>query len=100
MLNEPRVYKNSPFMFVFLVLIFGILFFVLFFGIESENLMMTLPLMLLFGIVFLFFLFSSTSQTTKFPQRICLAQKRSAGARSAVFQAGTTPSNYITLTAM
>ena len=62
-MNEPRVYKNSPFIFGLLILIFGVLFFALFFNTGFENLIVMIPFALLFGIFFLFILFSVTSQT-------------------------------------
>ena len=65
-MNEPRVYKNSPFMLAFIILVFGILLLGLIFAMASEGdrWFIMIPFALLFGMVFLFVLLSATSQTT------------------------------------
>ena len=65
-MNEPRVYKNSPFMLAFIILVFGILLLGLVFAMasESDKWFIMIPFALLFGMAFIFVLLSATSQTT------------------------------------
>jgi hypothetical protein len=62
-MNEPRVYKNSPFVFGFLILIFGVLFVGLFVNLGRGNWFIMIPFALMFVLVFLIALFSMTSKT-------------------------------------
>lgn len=62
-MNEPRVYKNSPFIFGFLILVFGILFFGFFINLGGDNWYIMVPFGLIFGLVFLFAFLSMTSKT-------------------------------------
>jgi hypothetical protein len=63
-MNEPRVYKNSPFLFGFLSLIFGVLFVGLFINLaRNNNWFIMIPFALLFGFIFLIVLFAMTSKT-------------------------------------
>jgi hypothetical protein len=63
-MNEPRVYKNSPFLFGFLSLIFGVLFVGLFINLSrSNNWLIMIPFTLLFGLILLIVLFAMTSKT-------------------------------------
>ncbi len=64
-MNEPRVYKNSPFLLVFVIIIFGILFIGLGLSLVSvlNNWLIMVPVLLLFGILFIVLVLSSTAQT-------------------------------------
>lgn len=62
-MNEPRIYKNSPFLLLFMLLIFGVLFVGLVFAIGSETWYILPPFGLAFGVIFLISLFSMTSKT-------------------------------------
>ena len=65
-MNEPRVYKNSPFIFVLLIVMFAVLFVALFFAAgdaDFSNLIVMIPFALVFGLLFIFLVFSATAQT-------------------------------------
>lgn len=63
-MNEPRVYKNSPWLFVIMLIIFGMLFAALVFGMGRETWYILLPFGLVFGLIFLAAMVSMTSKTT------------------------------------
>jgi ABC-type antimicrobial peptide transport system permease subunit len=63
-MNEPRVYKQSPFLFIFMLLIFGILFVGLVASMGRENWYIMIPFGLVFGVIFLIAIFSMTSKAT------------------------------------
>jgi MFS family permease len=63
MMNEPRVYKNSPFLFISMLFIFGILFTGLVFAMERETWYIMLPFAMAFVLIFLIAIFSMTSKT-------------------------------------
>lgn len=62
-MNEPRVYKNSPILFVLMLFIFGILFTGLVFAMGRETWYIMVPFALVFGLFFLIAIFSMTSKT-------------------------------------
>jgi hypothetical protein len=62
-MNEPRVYKNFPFLFIFMLLIFGLLFTGLVFSMGRETWYIMLPFGLAFGLIFMIAIFSMTSKT-------------------------------------
>ena len=62
-MNEPRVYKNSPFMFIFLLLVFGVAFVGLFNLWLQDSGIFLLPIGLGSGILFVVLLLSVTSKT-------------------------------------
>src|SRR5689334_22715768 len=63
-MNEPRVYKQSPLLFIFMLLIFGMLFIGLVISMGRETWYIMLPFGLVFGVIFLVAIFSMTSKTT------------------------------------
>ncbi len=62
-MTEPRIYKNSPFLFIFMLLIFGVLFVGLVSAMGRETWYILLPFGLAFGTIFLIAIFSLTSKT-------------------------------------
>jgi hypothetical protein len=62
-MNEPRVYKNSPVLFIFMLLIFGMLFIGLVFNMGRDTWYIMLPFGLAFGLIFVAAIFSMTSKT-------------------------------------
>jgi hypothetical protein len=62
-MNEPRVYKNSPILFILMLFIFGILFVGLVFAMGSETWYILAPFGVAFGLIFLISIFSMTSKT-------------------------------------
>jgi hypothetical protein len=65
-MNEPRVYKNSPFVFGLLIVMFVVLFGAIFFtggDIGFSNLIVMIPFALVFGFLFIFLVFTATAQT-------------------------------------
>jgi hypothetical protein len=62
-MNEPRVYKSSPVLFIFMLLIFGVLFIGLVFNMGRETWYIMLPFGLAFGLIFVIAIFSMTSKT-------------------------------------
>ena len=62
-MNEPRVYKNSPFLFILMLLIFGVLFIGLVSAMGRETWYIMIPFALAFGIIFLVAMLSLTSKT-------------------------------------
>lgn len=63
-MNEPRVYKQSPFLFIFMLLIFGILFVGLVAAMGRETWYILVPFAAVFGVIFLIAIFSMTSKAT------------------------------------
>ena len=65
-MNEPRVYKNSPFVFGLLLVMFAVLFIGIFFAsgdADFSNLVVMIPFALVFGFLFIFVVFTATAQT-------------------------------------
>ncbi len=62
-MNEPRVYKNSPFLFILMLLVFGVLFVGLVFAMGQETWYIMIPFSIGFGIIFLVAIFSMSSKT-------------------------------------
>ena len=65
-MNEPRVYKNSPFVFGLLLAIFAVLFVAIFFAsgdVGFSNLIVMIPFALMFAFLFIFVAFTATAQT-------------------------------------
>ncbi len=65
-MNEPRVYKNSPFVFGLLILMVAVLFVGIFFtagDVGFSNLIVMIPFALVFGFLFIFVVFTVTAQT-------------------------------------
>lgn len=65
-MNEPRVFKNSPFLFGLLLVMFVILFGAFFFAAGDDdfsNVIVMIPFALMFGFLFIFVVFSATAQT-------------------------------------
>jgi ABC-type antimicrobial peptide transport system permease subunit len=62
-MNEPRVYKNSPLLFILMLFVFGILFVGLVVAMGSETWYILAPFGLAFGLIFLVAIFSMTSKT-------------------------------------
>ena len=65
-MNEPRVYKNSPFVFVLLLVMFVVLFGAVFFAAGDNNfsnLLVMIPFALMFAFLFLYLVFTATAQT-------------------------------------
>ena len=65
-MNEPRVYKNSPFLFGLLFLMFAILLSAFFFAAgdsDPSSLMVMIPFALLFVFLFIFLVVRATAQT-------------------------------------
>jgi hypothetical protein len=63
-MNEPRVYKSSPILFVFMLFIFGVLFVGLVAAMGRETWYILLPFGAVFVLLFLAAIVSMTSQTT------------------------------------
>lgn len=63
MMNEPRIYKNSPFLFIWMLVVFGMLFTGLVFAMGRETWYIMIPFALAFGLIFLIAIFSMTSKT-------------------------------------
>lgn len=66
-MNEPRVYKNSPFLFGLLFVMFAVLLFAFFFAARDNdfsNPIVMVLFALVFGLLFMFLVFSATSQTS------------------------------------
>ncbi len=65
-MNEPRVYKNSPFVFGLLIVMFVVLFGAIFFAsgdIGFPNLIVMIPFALMFAFLFIYVTFTATAQT-------------------------------------
>ncbi len=62
-MTEPRIYKSSPFLFIFMLLIFGVLFVGLVSAMGRETWYILLPFGLAFGTIFLIAILSMTSKT-------------------------------------
>lgn len=62
-MNEPRVYKNSPFLFILMLLIFGVLFVGLVFAMGRETWYIMVPFSLAFGVILFAAIFSMSSKT-------------------------------------
>lgn len=65
-MNEPRVYKNSPFVFVLLLVMFVVLFGAVFFAsgdVGLSNLLVMIPFALMFAFLFIYVVFVATAQT-------------------------------------
>jgi hypothetical protein len=62
-MNEPRIYKNSPLLFIFMLLVFGVLFIGLVAAMGRETWYILLPFGLAFGVIFLVAILSLTSKT-------------------------------------
>ena len=65
-MNEPRVYKNSPFVFGLLIVMFVVLFAAVFFAagdVGFSNLIVMIPFALMFAFLFIYVVFTATAQT-------------------------------------
>lgn len=65
-MNQPRVYKNSPFVYGLLFVMFVVLFGAIFFASGDDdfsNLFVMIPFALVFVFLFLFLVFNATAQT-------------------------------------
>ena len=65
-MNEPRVYKNSPFVFGLLIVMFAVLFIAVFFAagdVGFSNLIVMIPFALIFAFLFIYVVFTATAQT-------------------------------------